>query len=55
MKKYKNVFFIENPLPRNLSEDISADGVHPSDLGYYYWAKNLGSQINKILKLRTKK
>ncbi len=52
MKKYKNVFFIENPLPANLSEDISADGVHPSDLGYYYWAKNLSDQLSKILKIR---
>jgi lysophospholipase L1-like esterase len=49
MKKYMNVFFIENPLPANLSEDISADGVHPSDLGYFFWAKNLGDQLGNII------
>lgn len=55
VRKYPNVYFIENPLPEAISGDISADGIHPSDLGYYYWAKNLGNQLNKILKLRADK
>ena len=54
MQKYPNVYFIESPLPESISDDTSADGVHPSDLGYYYWANNLGDKLNKILNLKTK-
>lgn len=53
-KKYPNVYFVENPLPEAVGGDVSADGVHPSDLGYYYWAKNLGSQLEKILNTKAK-
>ncbi|MGJ7029609.1 SGNH/GDSL hydrolase family protein [Niabella hirudinis] len=50
MNKYPNVYFIENPLPAALGHDTSADGVHPSDLGYYYWSQNLGKKLMEILK-----
>lgn len=51
VQKYKNVYLIENPLPESISGDTSADGVHPSDLGYYQWANNLGNKLNEILNL----
>ena len=54
VQKYPNVYFIESPLPERISDDTSADGVHPSDLGYYYWANNLGDKLNDILNLKTK-
>jgi lysophospholipase L1-like esterase len=47
--KYPNVYFIESPMPENISHDISTDGVHPSDLGYYYWAKNLEEKLSGII------
>lgn len=50
VQKYNNVYFINNPLPKEASDDTSADGVHPSDLGYYRWSKTLGSKLQEILK-----
>ena len=50
VQKYKNVYFISNPLPKEASDDTSADGVHPSDLGYYRWSKTLGSKLQEILR-----
>lgn len=54
IQKYQNVYFVENPLPEDISHDTSADGVHPSDLGYYYWANNLGNQLSSILNFKMK-
>lgn len=55
VQKFSNVHLIESPLPESISDDTSADGVHPSDLGYYCWANNLGDKLNDILNLKTKK
>ncbi len=50
MKRYKNLHFISNPLPKEVSDETSADGVHPSDLGYYRWAETLGKKLEEIIK-----
>ncbi len=49
MKKYPNIYLINNPLPAPESHDTSTDGTHPSDLGYHFWAKNLEKEIIRIL------
>ena len=50
MRRYKNLYFISNPLPEEVSDDTSADGVHPSDLGYFRWAEILGNKLAEIIK-----
>lgn len=50
MKKYKNLYFISNPLPKEASDETSADGVHPSDLGYFRWAETLANKLTEIIK-----
>lgn len=50
MKKYKSLFFISNPLPKEVSDETSADGVHPSDLGYFRWAETLANKLTEIIK-----
>lgn len=49
IKKYKNVYFINNPQLTGTDHQTSTDGTHPSDLGYYRWAKNLGEALTGIL------
>jgi len=49
MKKYKNVYFINNPYLTGTDHQTSTDGTHPSDFGYYRWAKNLGEALSTIL------
>src|SRR5690606_28124829 len=51
MRKYQNVYLIENPLTKEVSDDMSADSVHPSDLGYHFIAKNISAQLQSILKI----
>lgn len=48
VKKYKNVYFI-TPDPTMDNHDSSVDGTHPSDLGYYLWAKSVKDPILEIL------
>lgn len=52
MRKYTNVYFLENPLNEEVNGDASADGVHPSDLGYQMVARGLSAQLKSILKLK---
>lgn len=50
MKQFDNVYFIDK---KDLTGDdhmTSADGTHPSDLGYWRWAENLRPELLKILK-----
>ncbi|MDR1122191.1 MAG: SGNH/GDSL hydrolase family protein [Dysgonamonadaceae bacterium] len=49
VRKYPNVYWVESPLSESISRDTSTDGVHPSDLGYRYWAKNMEKQLHLIL------
>ncbi len=48
VKRYPNVYFVPSPLTEEESHDTSADGVHPSDLGYFYWARNLSKQLGPL-------
>ncbi len=48
-KKYKNVYFIQTNATDEM-HSTSADGVHPSDYGYYLWAKSIEKPVLKILK-----
>ena len=49
IRKYPNIYLIGNPLPSPENRDTCTDGTHPSDLGYYFWAKNLEKKIIEIL------
>lgn len=50
MKRDKNIYFIN---PKNYTGDdhvTSTDGIHPSALGYYRWAKTIEPLLLTILK-----
>ncbi len=49
VKKYDDVYFIQTNATDEL-HSTSADGTHPSDYGYYLWAKSIEKPIRKILK-----
>lgn len=50
MKRFDNVYFIEHPALTGTDHMTSADGTHPSDLGYWRWAQNLRPELVKVLK-----
>lgn len=52
VKRYPNVYLVADPLPAQQTGDTSADGVHPSDMGYQLWAQHLSKQLIKLLHLR---
>lgn len=50
MKQFDGVYFLDIP---NLTGDdhvTSADGTHPSDLGYWRWAQTLQPELLKVLR-----
>jgi lysophospholipase L1-like esterase len=49
MQKYQDVYFINLPNVTGKDHQTSADGTHPSDLGYYRWVRNIQPEILKIL------
>ena len=49
MKQYKDVYFLNCNWTGN-DHETTADGVHPSDLGYYRCAQTLTPKLRKILK-----
>ena len=50
VKRFDNVYFIDKPNLTGTDHVTSADGTHPSDLGYWRWAQNLQPELLKILK-----
>jgi len=50
MKMFKNVYFIDKAGLTGDDFVSSADGTHPSDLGYWRWAQNLQPELLKIFK-----
>jgi lysophospholipase L1-like esterase len=49
MQKYQDIYFINLPNVTGTDHQTSADGTHPSDLGYYRWVQNIQPEILKIL------
>jgi hypothetical protein len=49
VRKYQDVYFINLPNVTGTDHLTSADGTHPSDLGYYRWAQAIQPEILKIL------
>ncbi len=49
MKRFDNVYFIDIPDLTGTDHVTSADGTHPSDLGYWRWANKLQPRLLKIL------
>lgn len=49
MKKFDKVYFIERPFTGD-DHVTSADGIHPSDLGYWRWAQSLQPELKKVLR-----
>ena len=47
----KNVYLIDGRTlyPKNLYEHCSVDGTHPTDLGFYFFAKRLYKTIKKLI------
>ena len=50
VKRFKNVYFIDKAGLTGTDHVTSADGTHPSDLGYWRWAQNLQPELLKVLK-----
>ena len=49
MKSDPDIYFVDVPHPTGTDHLTSADGTHPSDLGYYRWARAIQPEITKIL------
>lgn len=50
MKQFDNVYFIDKPDLTGTDHVTSADGTHPSDLGYWRWAQNLQPELLKVFR-----
>ncbi len=50
VKQFSDVYFIEIPTMTGNDHVTSADGIHPSDLGYWRWAHSLQPELQKILR-----
>jgi hypothetical protein len=49
MAKYQHVYFVDVPNLTGTDHQTSADGTHPSDLGYFRWAQAIQPEILRIL------
>lgn len=49
MKRFDNVYFLDLKNLTGNDHVTSADGTHPSDLGYWRWAQNLQPELLKVL------
>ncbi len=50
MEQFDNVYFIDARDLTGTDHVTSADGTHPSDLGYWRWAQNLQPELLKVLR-----
>lgn len=50
VKQFDNVYFLDIPNLTGTDHATSADGTHPSDLGYWRWAEKLQPRLLKVLK-----
>lgn len=50
VKEFDNVYFIDRHDLTGTDHATSADGTHPSDLGYWRWAQNLQPELLKVFK-----
>ncbi len=51
MEEFKNVHYLEIENLTGTDHMTSADGIHPSDLGYWRWAKNLEPHLIEVLSM----
>lgn len=49
-KKYKNVYYITCANATSPEHDTSIEGTHPTDYGYFLWARSIEKPILKILR-----
>ena len=49
-KKYKDVYYIKCTDAASPEHDTSVEGTHPSDYGYFIWARSIEKPILKILR-----
>lgn len=50
MAEFDHVYFIDKANLTGTDHVTSADGTHPSDLGYWRWAQNLQPELLKVLR-----
>ena len=50
MKRFDNVYFVDKADLTGTYHVTSADGTHPSDLGYWRWAQNLQPELLKVFR-----
>ena len=50
MKRFDNVYFVDKADLTGTDHVTSADGTHPSDLGYWRWAQNLQPELLKVFR-----
>ena len=50
MEEFDDVYYVTPKTLTGYDHETSVDGTHPSDLGYYRWAKAIEKPVIKILK-----
>ncbi len=54
VKKYKDVYWLDCTDASKGNQELTTDGTHPNDEGYYLWATSVEKKIVKILKKYSK-
>lgn len=49
-RKYRNVYYVKSTDAASKEHDTSVDGTHPSDFGYYFWARSIEKPVLRILR-----
>ena len=49
-KRYKNVYWVETTNADAKELDTTIEGVHPSDYGYFLWARSIEKPVLRILR-----
>ena len=48
----ENVYFLDGStlIPQEINNEAKVDGIHPTDLGFYFMAQGIGNALKEILK-----
>ncbi len=49
-KRYKNVYYLKCTDASSPEHDTTVEGTHPSDYGYFYWARSIEKPVLRILR-----
>ena len=49
-KRYKNVYWVKTTNAESKELDTTLEGLHPSDYGYFLWARSIEKPVLRILR-----